>query len=219
VIASTPVARWNWGQHECPFGDPIEAVLRGYVDCFGVLVALGVVAPHGAPVRIVVRRPGDNRAPLFKGVVPLGPRQADAEWDEVAMLAAEIRGCSVAEGTGTVDVEVYANLPGAGEADGRLFRLGLSVARGRMGVQLETFSDVWMPYDLKGRPQPAVHAANRPRLGAVLRGFSELLRSETDPAAPTWFARPTGTGADNLFEADGTASDVWDRWEAPQRVV
>ncbi|MEU0838035.1 hypothetical protein ABZ370_00985 [Streptomyces sp. NPDC005962] len=71
-----------------------------------------------------------------------------------------------------------------------------------------TSSDAWMPYDLKGRPQPTVYAANAPRLSAALHDLSEALNMETDPDDPTYFGKPTETGIENYFVDDGTASDV-----------
>jgi hypothetical protein len=62
-----------------------------------------------------------------------------------------------------------------------------------------------------------VYAATAPRLSAVLRDLSEALGSETDPDDPSYFAKPTGTGAENYFDADGTASDVWGSFEVLTR--
>ncbi|MFG2589187.1 hypothetical protein [Streptomyces sp. NPDC048438] len=98
-----------------------------------------------------------------------------------------------------------------------LVRLGASAVLDYVGIDLVTFSDVWMLYDLKGRAQPAVHAANAPRLSATLRDLSEALHSEIDPDDPTHFAKPTDFGVDNYRDRDGTASDVWSSFEVPYR--
>jgi hypothetical protein len=98
-----------------------------------------------------------------------------------------------------------------------LLQLGASAFVDYVSTDLVTFSDVWMPYDLKGRAQPAVHAANAPHMAAALRDLSEALDSETDPDDPTWFGKPTETGIDSYFDNDGTAADVWSRFEIPYR--
>ena len=84
-----------------------------------------------------------------------------------------------------------------------------------VGVSLETFSDAWMLYGLKGRAQPTVHAANAPRLTAALRDLSEALASETEPEDPTYFGAATEIGVDNRFHPDGTPWDVWASFEMP----
>ncbi|WP_455431588.1 hypothetical protein [Streptomyces gelaticus] len=98
-----------------------------------------------------------------------------------------------------------------------LFLLGASALLDYVSASLVTFSDAWMSYDLKGRAQPAVHAANASRLAAALRDLSEALGSETDPDDPTYFGKPTDTGIDNYFDRDGAASDVWGSFEIPYR--
>ncbi|WP_218782953.1 hypothetical protein [Streptomyces sp. BR123] len=84
-------------------------------------------------------------------------------------------------------------------------------------VELVTYSDTWMPFDLKGRAQPAVYEANAPRLAAVLSELTEVLGSEMDPEDPTYFGTPTETGVLPHVEQDGTPSDSWSRHEIPRR--
>ncbi|MEI5523858.1 hypothetical protein WB401_32405 [Streptomyces brasiliscabiei] len=98
-----------------------------------------------------------------------------------------------------------------------LFLLGTAAYQDYVTTDLRTFSDAWMPYDLEGRPQADVHAANHPRLAAALRDLSEALDAEIDPDDPTYFGRPTRTGVENFFEPDGSPSDVWSRFEIPRR--
>ncbi|AXE86053.1 hypothetical protein [Streptomyces sp. Go-475] len=74
-----------------------------------------------------------------------------------------------------------------------LFRLGASSFADFVTVDLVTHTDVWLPYDLKGRHRQEVYTANGPRLAAVLRDLSEVLGSETDPDDSTYFAKPTET--------------------------
>ncbi|WP_260463410.1 hypothetical protein [Streptomyces sp. TRM72054] len=90
-----------------------------------------------------------------------------------------------------------------------LFVLAASPFADFVTGELVTRSDVWLPFNLKGQPQPDVYDANGPRLAALLRDLSKVLELETDPDDPTYFAKPTETGAENFFDADGAASDVW----------
>ncbi|MFE0546527.1 hypothetical protein [Streptomyces sp. NPDC058891] len=98
-----------------------------------------------------------------------------------------------------------------------LFQLGATSFADFVTVDLVTCTDVWLQYDLRGRPQPEIYAGNAPRLAVALRELSEALESETDPDDPTYFAKPTMTGAENFFDSDGKASDVWGSFEVPSR--
>ncbi|WP_244176907.1 hypothetical protein [Streptomyces albus] len=98
-----------------------------------------------------------------------------------------------------------------------LFSLRVSAFLNYTGVSLETFSDAWMPHDLKGRAQPAVHATNAPRLAAALRDLSEALDSEIEPEDPTYFGEPTETGVANRLRTDSTPWDVWAGFEISAR--
>jgi hypothetical protein len=221
VIASTPVARWTWGRDVENGG--------GVADCLQVLLAAyAVLVNHrlavGAPVvRVSVHEAGSSNDRLF---------ESDLQLEEVPSTADAAHGVS-RELTARIEAElrpgeigaVYADItcPGvvlapAGEThEQRLFTLGASTFLDYITADLRTFSDAWMPYDLEGRPQADVHAANYPRLAAALRDLSEALGSETDPDDPTYFGRPTETGVDNFFEPDGSPSDVWSRFEIPTR--
>ncbi|MFD3619298.1 hypothetical protein ACFWWT_29440 [Streptomyces sp. NPDC058676] len=120
---------------------------------------------------------------------------------------------------------VYAGASSGGEVvigndtheEADLFRLGASTLFDYISVDLVTHTDVWLPYDLKGWPQPEVCASNGPRLSAALRDLSEALDSETDPDDPTYFAKPNETGAANFFDENANALDVWGSFEVPYR--
>ncbi|MYR60832.1 hypothetical protein GTY54_32900 [Streptomyces sp. SID625] len=86
-----------------------------------------------------------------------------------------------------------------------------------VSVDLVTNADLWLKNDLKGRPQPEVYEANSHRLSTLLHSISEALGAETEPGDPTYFAKPTETGAENYFEPDGSPSDVWRKFEVPTR--
>ncbi|MFD3757423.1 hypothetical protein [Streptomyces sp. NPDC058622] len=99
-----------------------------------------------------------------------------------------------------------------------MFALSVEVSEGFFQVGLTTFSDAWMPFDLRGHEQEAVFAANRPRLASALAELSGALDLEVDPEDATWFGIPTESGIENHYEDDdGTPSDVWGRFEIPYR--
>lgn len=223
MIASTVVARWAWGRDD-ETADALVCCLRDLMAAYGVLTAHRfAVDQHVAPVS--VSEAGKSNSPLVKGelTVEPGARHPKAAVQAVAAMADQVRAGLRAGEIGSVDAYVKCSGLVAVDADGQevrqegLFLLGASSFADFVTVDLMTHSDVWLPYDLKGRPQPEVYAANAPRLAAVLRDLSEVLESETDPDDPTYFAKPTETGAENFFSAEGAASDVWGSFDVPTR--
>ncbi|GAA4586850.1 hypothetical protein GCM10023194_34170 [Planotetraspora phitsanulokensis] len=216
MIASTPVARWTWGRDD----DSADALVRCLRD---LLAAYSVLAAHrlviGEPkVLLTVAESGTSNSHLFRGELAAAGTQGLGEADRLAREVAtglrpgEIGAVDASADCAGMLVGETEEVPQAG-----LFRLGASAFAGFAGTELVTFSDAWMLYDLKGRPQPALHVANAPRLSAALRELSEVLGSETDPEDSTYFGKPTETGVDNFFDDDGTASDVWTGFEIPYR--
>ncbi|MFH8407909.1 hypothetical protein ACH4FX_24395 [Streptomyces sp. NPDC018019] len=215
MITSTPVARWTWGR-DAHGEDKIAMCLRELLVAYTVLLKyrLAVDAPE---VSVSVHEAGQPNTFLYRGDL-----RFDATWPDPAQQLAD----AVKAGLRSGKIgSVYADANSAGvivdggeefREDG-LFQVGASVLLDHIGVDLETPSDAWMPYDLKGRAQPSVHAANAPRLSAALRDLSETLDSETDPDDPTYFGKPTETGVDNYFDEGGAASDVWSGFEIPRR--
>ncbi|WP_432587657.1 hypothetical protein ABVG11_20175 [Streptomyces sp. HD1123-B1] len=188
------------------------------------LTAYSVLADHqlvvGPPrVSVSVHEAGDSNSHLFKKEFVVDEPSPPAEVAQ--QLATRVEAALRPGEVGGVDARV--NSPGVvltGEADPReerVCRLGVSAFLDYLTVDLVTSSDAWMPYDLKGRPQPAVYAANAPRLSATLRDLSEALDMETDPDDPTYFGKPTEFGVENHFDDDGTASDVWSSFEVLNR--
>ncbi|WP_433562087.1 hypothetical protein ACQP1O_31870 [Nocardia sp. CA-151230] len=185
------------------------------------LLAYTALAAHrlalGEPaVHVEIAEAGHPRNLLFDGWLPLDFENSPAE-TAASRLSYEIR---MRRSPGEIG-SVHATVDCVGEVSGdggeilqqESFRLGTSAYEDYVTTYLVTFSDAWMAYDLRGCPQPHAHAANQPRLAAVLRDLSELLDSETDPEDPTYFGTPTESGIDNFFEPDGSPSDVWSRFE------
>ncbi|GHA09806.1 hypothetical protein ACFOOM_31530 [Streptomyces echinoruber] len=218
MIASTPVAGWTWGRDD----ERKDALASGLRDALIALESLGRhrLAVGEVRMRVSVTEAGRPESRLFDGEFPLSVDQG-----LVSVVAEELIG-RVREHLrpGTVgSVDTYSSCSGIVKADGTderqddLFQLGSSAFAGFVTVNLTTSSDAWLPYDLKGRAQPIIYRANAPRLAAALQELAEVLHSETEPDDPTYFARPTEDGAENLTNADGSVPDLWRGREIPYR--
>ncbi|MFD4341622.1 hypothetical protein ACFWPP_31125 [Streptomyces anulatus] len=217
MIASTPVGRWTWGRDDRPQRETLSSL-------HALLAAWSVLARHqlaisNPRISVAVHEAGRANSYLFQG--KLEP-DAKTPASEIAhQLATEVE---AAQNPGEIGA-VYTDIKISGEVftgdhvthENGLFLIGSSAVLDYVSTELVTFSDVWMPYDLKGRPQHATHAANAPRLSAALRDLSEVLHSEIDPDEPTSFAKPTEAGVDNYLKDDGTGYDVWSSFEVPYR--
>jgi len=217
VIATSPVARWTWGRFD-QAGDKIVVCLRDLLNAYAVLAEhrLAVGAPR---VSVSVHEAGRPKSELFDGGFVLEAMSPPP--DVAKQLAGQVES---ARRPGEVGgVSAHLKISGLVIVDGddvleeSLFSLRTSAFLDYAGAGLETFSDSWMPYDLKGRAQPTVHAANAPRVAAALRSLSETLDSDIEPEDPTYFGEPTETGVVNRFRADGTPWDVWASLEIPAR--
>jgi hypothetical protein len=222
VRASTAVAVWLWGRDDpAAEPDPVGCAVRDAVAAYEVLAAHGFATPE-AVLRVSVRGAGRPNNVLYGGEIAVRTDDGGGGWGPAAASAADqVRAAVSAGEIGAVDVS--ATCAGAvvtrhgEERDEELFLLGASAFADFVSVQLTTRTDVWLPHDLRGRPQPEVYAANGPRLAAVLSELSTALDSETDPDDPTYFAKPTKDGAENILAADGRPLDVWRSFEIPRR--
>ncbi|MEV6963445.1 hypothetical protein AB0M97_30705 [Streptomyces sp. NPDC051207] len=215
--ATSTVARWTWGrEHEG--GSGLQICLHELFTAYAVLSEHRLMV--GAPrVSVSVHEAGKKNTYLFRDTFEWeeGPSSADVAKNLADAITATMRAGEM----GSVYAKAWSagQIVVGGEAreEPDLFRLGAAALVGYISVDLVTTSDVWLPYDLKGRPQPDMYALNGPRLSAALHDLSEALDAETDPDDPTWFARPNETGAENYFDPDGTARDVWGSFEIPYR--
>jgi len=223
VIATTPVARWTWG-HDDETADELVRCFRDLLAAYAVLAAHRFAVGE-LVVRVSVTEARTSNSRLFEGEVVAadgvpGPAEAAGV---VTSLADQVRAGMRSGEVGSVDAFVECSGVVVVDTEGEevlqegLFRLGAASFADFVTVDLVTYTDVWLPCDLKGRPQPEVYGANGPRLSAVLHDLSSALGEEADPDDPTHFAKPTPTGAENYFDADGRASDVWGSFEVPSR--
>ncbi|CAM5512121.1 hypothetical protein [Streptomyces abikoensis] len=216
MIASTPVARWTWGREDV-FGDPVYEALNAFKKSVEVMVSQRLIVTDTSVI-VSIPEAGSPRSLLYKGEFTAEELLLPGRVQEVTSQV----GKEVLPGEqGSADLSAYfAGVlvgDGSDHRENNVFLLAASVLCEYLVVDLQTFSDAWMPYDLKGREQAAVCEANRPRLAAALRGISEAVDAEIDPDDPTWFGKPTEDGIDNYFDEDGSASDVWGSFEMPRR--
>lgn len=215
--ATTTVARWTWGRDLADAPDVesgVGACLRELLTAYGVLRRHRLMV--GIPrMSVSVHEVGKKNSYLFRGDVQISAAAAPAETARDAALRVHeaMRPGEIGSVYAHIDSPGDVLLGDAYRSEPGLFRVGSSALLGYVSVDLATRTDFWLPYDLKGRPQPEVHASNAPRLSAALRDLSQALDSDTDPDDPTNFAKPHEAGAENYFDRDGTARDVWDSFE------
>ncbi|MBC9716052.1 hypothetical protein H9Y04_26265 [Streptomyces sp. TRM66268-LWL] len=213
MIASTAVGRWTWGRED-ESGDPVLGALHALLGAHRVLAAQGFAV--GATVaQISVRTAGSSDALLFDGEVPLDGQESAQ--DLARTVTAALRPGEIGSVHTSVTLAGEVRTAQNARVEQGIFRLGSSALLDFVTTDLTTFTDIWLPYDLKGRAQPDVYEANGHRLTALLGELADALGTETEPDDPTWFARPSEQGINNYFDQDGAASDVWGSFEVPYR--
>lgn len=218
MIATTPVARWTWGRENAQPEDVITACLRELFNACTVLARHELVV--GIPnFSLTIHEAGKSNSHLFQGGLEF--KNASLSPDLAQQLADQTKAALGPGEIGSVyatakSLSVLVNGDGRSQEEG-VFLLGASAVLDYVSTDVVTFSDAWMPYDLKGRAQPAIHSANAPRLSAALQDLSEALHAEIDPDDPTHFGKPTDFGVENYLDGDGVASDVWSSFEVPYR--
>ncbi|MFE6662756.1 hypothetical protein ACFVFH_04210 [Streptomyces sp. NPDC057697] len=208
MIATTPVAQWSWGERGRDT-DLVQEAVRRFSSALHILERHRLGTPHDGLVSVKVPTRG-HRNFLFNAELRF--TRTLAKEIKANLTAGEIQG-----------VELLALCDGFVEfgsglvASESMFALSVEVSEDYFNTGLTTFSDAWMPFDLRGREQEEPFSQNRSRLSGALADLSEALGLETDPDDPTWFGIPTETGVENHFEDDGSPSDVWGRFEIPYR--
>ncbi|MFF5707223.1 hypothetical protein ACFY7H_32750 [Streptomyces sp. NPDC012794] len=221
MIASTTVARWTWGDFD-EGTDSVREAVRQFFVALRILNRHRLGTPHGGLLSVQVWEMG-CRSTLLRADFPIDPYlTGTATEPQFAETLVERIKQDIAPGEMS-GVDLYATCDGYVETEAGptpvegLFALSAHMDNVYSLVDLTTFSDAWMPFDLRGRPQQAVFAANGPRLAAVLAEIAEALGLETDPDDSTWFGIPTESGVENHFHDDGSPSDAWGSFEIPYR--
>ncbi|MEU8941421.1 MULTISPECIES: hypothetical protein [Streptomyces] len=210
MIASTPVARWSWGETGRET-DLVREAVRRFFLALRVLDRYGLASPHGGRVAVVVSGAG-TRSALLRAEFPVGAEALVARIED-GLARGEVGGVDL---YAVCDGVVETGTGGAEAVEGP-FALTTMVCEEYFHVGLTTFCDAWMPFDLRGRAQEALFEANRPRLASALAEIAEALDVEIDPEDATWFGFPTESGVENHYQDDGSASDVWGSFEIPYR--
>ncbi|MFJ6216433.1 hypothetical protein ACIQGZ_24355 [Streptomyces sp. NPDC092296] len=219
MITSSPVARWTWNSGSTT-GDEITDCVGAALSVLYVLVANRLSGPVRR-ISVEVGRYGAPQSPLHHGVFELRGNSLE---ENARRIVDEVRAAAARGPIGSVVSRLacpgrWYDADGAEHREARMFDCGALATDSFVAVDLATYGGCWTPYDLTGRPQPTVHQANAPRLAAALNGLAALLRDPTEPDGPTRFGVPTPTGVANLFGPDGTADDVWSRFEQPATVT
>ncbi|MFD4766290.1 hypothetical protein [Streptomyces niveus] len=83
---------------------------------------------------------------------------------------------------------------GTRHSEYRLVELMVSPDEIGPSAELSVYHDVWGRCDFRGKPHPAIHAANAPRLSSALQELVQLLGAEAEPGEPTYYGRAEGYG-------------------------
>lgn len=102
----------------------------------------------------------------------------------------------VFEGSGELELP-----DGSSRAYDHLARLR-AISFGDVALQVETYTDAWLPYSVAGTPQPDLFARNAPRLAETLQAIERITGSAPDSEA-TPYAVPVAGGLRNHVDADG----------------
>lgn len=208
MISSTPIAHWSWGERGRDV-DLISEAVRRFSVALDALNRHRLGTPHDGQASVKVPELVSRRLLVQRNYLVN------------SSLADRIRESVKAGNIGSV--EVYATCDGLLETnDGPvstegLFGLSVDVSESYFTVALSTFSDAWMLYNLKGERNDSLCRLNRPRLEKLLEDLSEKMGIEVDPEDPTKLGIATEEGVENHFDNDGSAADVWRRFEIPQR--
>ncbi|MGW7091485.1 hypothetical protein [Streptomyces sp. NPDC054874] len=208
MIASTPIAQWNWGDRGYDT-DLIHEAVHRFSAALEVLDRHRLGTPHDSQVSVKIPEPGHRRY-LTQQECPVTSGLLDTI-KEIARMG-NIGGVEMLTSCdGVLETE---DGPVATEG---LFNLSVDASESYCTVALATFSDAWMQYDLKGEENDSLFRLNGPRLTELLKDLSVALGTGADPDDPTRLGIATEEGVDNHFDDDGFAPNVWIRFEIPQR--
>ncbi|MFE9453368.1 hypothetical protein [Streptomyces sp. NPDC006739] len=218
MITTDPIGEWTW--EITPEGRSVEPsrAIQIAAAIWNVLAGVGIAAPV-AEVSVTVRSMGDMRDIRFEATgIPL-------EEDPLAPHTALARAASHTDALqGDFVVAVRMRCPGVWSVPGtrhraeQLFTIQADVwKRSLVAVTLETYSDVWLTMDTRGREQIATYDENAPRLALALKEISELFGCAPTPGDENRYATPTETGFEDLRIEGPAYVDAWGTFEVPAR--
>ncbi|WP_322985125.1 hypothetical protein [Streptomyces sp. S584] len=99
---------------------------------------------------------------------------------------------------------------GTRQSEYRLVELMVSPDEIGPSAELSVHHDVWGLCDFRGKPHPAIHAANAPRLSSALQELVQALGVAAEPGDPTYYGRAEGYGLEAPDIVDGRGPDLTD---------
>ncbi|MFJ3661493.1 hypothetical protein ACIPPM_13650 [Streptomyces sp. NPDC090119] len=172
------------------------------------------ILPEAAEEEIHPSRAAAAAVSMLRVLTETGLAAGEAEVDEYVRSADEA--ASV--------VGVCCECPGRWTDSGAehqaegLFRVQAEVwGRRLLSVTLETFGDVWLTVDTRGREQLALHAENAPRLRRALAEISRSLGRAPVPGDENPYATPTEEGFEDVRVHGPAYDDAWGTFEVAAR--
>ncbi|WP_431953990.1 hypothetical protein [Nocardia lijiangensis] len=212
-----PIARWQWGvdllDREIEGCAIVTEICTAHAAVQDVLVRYQLAVGESVTVVRVGSTDGKSRSEVTISFRTNGPLNGSELADRAA---GQLEGFCGERAIGSSDTHSWLS----GNVDPRdadastpmAFSLSVSCVAKYLVVTLETYIDVWMPYDLRGRSQPDLFTYNSPRLAAALQRISAVIGSEIDPCERSKLARATEVGVENFFRENGEAEDTWYRY-------
>ncbi|MCH0539331.1 hypothetical protein I3F58_07100 [Streptomyces sp. MUM 203J] len=150
MITSTPVARWTWGRFG-EAGDQVVGGLRGLLAAHVVLWGHGLVAGL-ALLSVTINEAGKSNDHLFVGEFEFDAASPASAEQFAERIRRELRPGEMGSVFADARSDGLVAGPGGILSERRLFRLGSSTVADYVGVDLVTFSDVWMPVRPERKP-------------------------------------------------------------------
>ncbi|MFD7843993.1 hypothetical protein ACFV4K_13810 [Nocardia sp. NPDC059764] len=208
MITANPIGLWQWSWDYQGEFQPVLSPLNELISVMRVLDSRGLSRRSADAHLIALGR----QVTLYDATIAL---DVDSTIEDLKRIAAQVSAAAGEKKVLLVQIFVDCS-PSAYFADrievldGAL-RIGVIADVGDapfMSVHLQTNTDVWMPYDLRGVAQQDTFQRNGPRLTAALDGIAEVLGVETEPDDPTLFAKPTISGLRNHLDENGYPEDT-----------
>ncbi|MEU3512137.1 hypothetical protein ABZ733_30490 [Streptomyces longwoodensis] len=219
MITTDPVGDWMWevaaANSDIPPSRAVELAMA-----VGDALTKARIAVPGGEIEVTARDAGATRDIRQKWDRFRLPRDRHAAQSMLAPICTQVD--SLAE---DALISVRISCPGQWREHGNtyqaeeLFTIRSEVwGRDFLALTLETYSDVWLTMDTRGREQAEIHAANYPRLTLALEIISKIMGAAPTPGDENRYAIPTETGFADT-RAEGPAyEDAWGTFEPAARM-